>query len=80
MSCILLMLRNDDNFIHLGDLYELFYHAGSKGWISLGKQTADSLELHYDGVPEGALLWLRNHTRGKEERCFYMRDGKQIFI
>lgn len=80
IGSFLLMPRNDDNFIHLGDLYELFYHAGSEGWISLGKQTADSLELHYDGVPEGALLWLRNHTRGKEERCFYMRDGKQIFI
>lgn len=80
INSFLLMPRNDDNFIHLGDLYELFYHAGSKGWISLGKQTADSLELHYDGVPEGALLWLHNHTRGKEERCFYMRDGKQIFI
>ena len=75
-----LMPRNDDNFIHLGDLYELFYHAGNKGWISLGRQTAESQKLYYDGVPEGALLWLHNHTRGKEERCFYMRDGKQIFI
>lgn len=42
ISSFLLILRNDDNFIHLGDLYELFYHAGSKGWVSLGKQTADS--------------------------------------
>ena len=80
ITSFLLMPRNDDNFIHLGDLYELFYHGGSKGWISLGKQKAEKLVLHYDGVPEGALLWLRNHTRGKEERCFYMKDGKQIFM
>ena len=60
--------------------YELFYHGGIKGWISLGKQIAEGTELYYEGVPDGALLWLHNHTRGKEERCFYMKDGKQLFI
>lgn len=72
--------RNDDNFIRLGDLYELFYHDGVKGWISIGKQIAKDTKLYYESVPEGALLWLRNHTRGKEERCFYMEEGKQIFV
>ena len=72
--------RNDDNFIHLGDLYELFYHAGCKGWLSLGLQIAKDTELQYKNVPSGAILWLHNHTRGKEERCFYMKDEKQIFI
>ena len=77
--CVLIP-RNDDNFIHPGDVYELFYHDGTKGWKSLGKREATGLELHYDNVPGNALLWLRNHTRGKEERCFYMENGKQIFI
>lgn len=39
--------------------------------------------MNYNNVVQlikGALLWLHNHTRGKEEQCFYMRDGKQIFI
>ena len=80
LSHFILIPRNDDNYIHLGDRYELFYHGGIKGWISLGKQIAEGTELYYEGVPDGALLWLHNHTRGKEERCFYMKDGKQLFI
>jgi hypothetical protein len=30
-------------------------------------------------MPENALLWLRNHTRGREEQVFYIKDGKQVF-
>lgn len=71
--------RNDDNFIHLGDRYELFYQNGLKGWVSLGRQTADSTCLLYDNVPDNALLWLHDCTRGKEERPFYYKNGKQIF-
>lgn len=74
-----LIPRNDDNYIHLGDEYELYYHGGIAGWKSLGRRVAERTELHYDNVPQGALLWLRNHTRGKEERCFYIAAGKQIF-
>lgn len=73
------MPRNDDNFIHLGDMFELFYQNGIKGWVSLGKQIADSTYLSYENVPDNALLWLHNCTRGKEERPFYYKDGKQIF-
>lgn len=54
--------RNRDNFIRKGDLYELFY-AQTNGWESLGKQTATSDSLSYN-APEGALLYLRNHSRG----------------
>lgn len=72
--------RNDDNFIRPGDTYELFYHQGRNGWISLGKQRAQGTILYYEAVPTGALLWLRNWTRGKEERCFYMDNEKQFFI
>ena len=71
--------RNDDNFIHIGDSYELFYHGGQKGWISLGKQKALGLQLYYENVPANALLWLHDETRGKEEQVFYYKDGKQIF-
>lgn len=76
----LLIPRNDDNFIHPGDLYELFYHDGVRGWVSLGSRIAEDTLLHFENVPEGALLWLHNHTRGKEERCFYMENGRQIFV
>lgn len=67
--------RNRDNFIRKGDLYELFY-AQTNGWESLGKQTATSDSLSYN-APEGALLYLRNHSRGNDERIFEMVDGKQ---
>ena len=73
------MPRNDDNFIHLGDTYELYYYDKHRKWKSLGRQTAKEMTIYYDNVPEGALLILRNHTRGRQERCFYMKNGEQIF-
>ncbi len=69
--------KNDDNFIVPGEEYELFWWDGA--WLSLGRKTADRRWLDYDNVPEGALLLLRDHTKGKEERPFIYRDGKQVF-
>jgi hypothetical protein len=71
--------RTDDNFVRPGDVYELHYHAGIDGWISMGKQKAEQLYLKYEDVPADALLWLQNHTRGQEEQVFYMKDGRQVF-
>jgi len=76
---IMFIPRSDDNFINPGETYELFYNMGDKGWKSLGKQIAETDELHYS-TPKGALLWLRNLTKGKEEHIFYMKDGKQVFV
>jgi hypothetical protein len=76
---IVVIPRNDDNYIHIGDIYELFFHNGKKGWKSLGKQKATSNIIKFTSVPSNALLWLHNHTRGTEERPFYMRNGKQVF-
>lgn len=70
--------RNDDNYISPGDTYELFYQDGTNGWKSLGKQTAETQKLIYN-VPQNALLWLRNRTKGKEEQVFIYKDGKQYF-
>lgn len=67
--------RNRDNFIRKGDHYELFY-ADAEGWQSLGSQIATSDSLVYQ-VPKGALLYLKNRTRGCDERIFEMVDGKQ---
>ncbi len=76
---IVFLPRNDDNFIHLGDTYELFYQDGLRGWVSLGKKIANTPYLHYKDIPENSLLWLHNISRGKEERPFYLENGKQIF-
>lgn len=69
--------RNRDNYIRIGDEYELFYYA-PKGWQSAGRQIAQSDSVLYS-APEGALLYLHNHTRGHDERIFEYIDGKQRF-
>lgn len=67
--------RNDDNFIRIGDTYELVYQNDRGEWVSLGRQTAAKDTLYYD-VPPGALLWLKNHTRGEAEEVFeYTKEG-----
>lgn len=71
--------RNDDNFIHIGDTYELFYQDGIKGWASLGKQRAKTNKLFFNNVPQNTLLWLHDMTRGQEEQVFYYKGKKQIF-
>ena len=73
------LFRNDDNSIRTGDMYELFYFT-PQGWVSCGvKQGNESQCLVYEHVPQGALLWLRNQTRGKEERIFTYKDNQQIW-
>jgi len=69
--------RNDTNNIEPNNLYELFYW--DKGWESLGKQRAKDNFLNYENVPKNSLFWLRNLTKGKEERIFTYDKGKQIW-
>ncbi|KKB56703.1 discoidin domain-containing protein [Parabacteroides gordonii] len=75
---ILFSPRNDDNYVWPGDEYELFYQDGINGWKSLGTQTASGRVLNYL-VPDNALLWLRDWTKGREEQVFIHKDGKQYF-
>lgn len=73
------IFRNDDNYIRPGDQYELFYF--SKNYIiSLGVQTGTANKvLEFNKVPQGALLWLHNRTRGNEERIFIYENNEQIW-
>ena len=71
--------RNDDNNIFPGDLYELFYYHFPEGWISLGKQQAQREFLIYEQVPAGGLYWLRDLTKGREERIFTWENGRMNF-
>ena len=77
ISHIVFYPKNDGNFVIPGDKYDLFYY--NEGWLSLGVQAAYGFSLVYDGVPENALLLLKNKTRGNEERIFTYEDGKQIW-
>ncbi|MBO7111825.1 MAG: hypothetical protein J6W18_07740 [Bacteroidaceae bacterium] len=69
--------RSDDNDVCPGNEYELFYFSG-KSWRSLGYQIATGNSLHYEEVPLNTLLWLKNYTRGQNERPFIVRDGGEI--
>jgi len=73
------LIRNDDNGIRKGHLYELFFCKNGV-WTSLGKKRAilDD-ELIYKNVPLGALYWLRDLTKGHEERIFEYKKGKVIW-
>ena len=75
---IIYLPRSDDNNIRRGDEYELFYRTES-GWRSLGKQLAKDIALTFDSVPDNALLWLRDRTRGQEERIFSYENDEQIW-
>lgn len=70
--------RTDDNTIVPGQTYELFYFA-PEGWRSLGKQIATGYVLYYDHAPVNALFWLRNLTKGVEERIFTYEDDRQVW-
>jgi hypothetical protein len=71
--------RNVRNFIERGDTYELFYERRGQ-WHSAGRQVATSDSLLYT-VPQGALLYLKNHSRGKDERLFeYKYDERRQYF
>lgn len=67
--------RSDDNDVCPGNEYELFYFNGNN-WRSLGYQKAESNVLHFDDIPLNTLLWMRNYTRGNDERPFIIKDGE----
>lgn len=79
ISTIRYIIRNDDNGIRKGHEYELFYMDKGR-WKSLGKQTAtEDDRLLYEQIPEGALYWLRDYTKGREERIFEIKDHTVIW-
>lgn len=70
-------LWNDCNRVAKGHNYELFYF--DYDWHSLGQQRAVCDSLSYTNVPQNALLLLRDYTKGKEERVFIYKNGKQFW-
>ena len=69
--------RGDDNDICPGNEYELLCFRGDD-WYSLGCQIAKDNYLHYDNIPTNTLLWIRNHTRGNDERPFIVTSDYSI--
>lgn len=78
ISKINLIAVNDDNYIVPNEVYELFY-MDRDGWVSMGVKMATKDIIEFDDVPSGALYWLGNLTKGKEERIFTYEKGNQIW-
>lgn len=76
---IMFLPRNDDNFIQVKELYELYYYSNGE-FISLGQRIGDqSHVLRYDNVPGNSILLLRNHSKGSEERIFTWENETQVW-
>ena len=45
--------------------------------LELKRQRGETIEFL---APSGALLWLRDKTRGKEEQVFIYENGRQWFV
>ena len=79
MTRIRYLCHNDDNFIRNNESYELYYWKNGV-WKSLGQRTGDDNQiLKYSNVPVHALLLLRNHTKGSEERIFTYDHDHQVW-
>jgi len=70
--------RGDGNDITPGDTHELLYWDEHQ-WVSLGRRKANDIVLIYKNVPVNTIYWIRNHSRGKDERIFTYENGKQIW-
>jgi hypothetical protein len=65
------------NKIFPNNNYEVFYW--NKGWISMGKQLAQSDSLVYKNAPINSLFYIRNLDAGFQERIFTMENSKQVW-
>jgi hypothetical protein len=70
--------RGDGNDVTPGDVHELLYWCDNL-WNTLGKRTANDIVLVYENVPVNTIYWIRNHSRGKDERIFTYENGKQVW-
>ena len=78
VAAVFLVPPTDDNFVMPAQEYELLYFAGKEGWKSAGRKMSEEFSVGFE-APKGALLWLRNLTKGREEQIFIWRQGRQQF-
>ncbi|GHT88497.1 hypothetical protein FACS189474_3840 [Bacteroidia bacterium] len=67
--------RGDGNDITPGDIHELLYWDGRQ-WVSMGQKKAIDIKLIYENVPAGTMYWIRNLSRGRDERIFSYENGE----
>lgn len=70
--------KNADNIIKPHENYELM--VWNNGWKSLENTYSQYNYLEFDNLSTQKLYWLRNHSRGREEVPFIIRNGEAAFI
>ncbi len=73
-----IIAKNDDNYINIGDDYELLLF-NEYQWQSIARLRATTNSLTFRGLPKNGLFLLKDHSKGKEERIFTIENGRQIF-
>lgn len=67
----------DLNFVENKHMYELYYF--DKEWHLIERVYSKGNSLTFNEIPAGALLLLKDKTKGVEERIFEYKNGKQIW-
>ncbi|WP_282074594.1 hypothetical protein [Maribacter aquivivus] len=70
------LFRNSFNSIEPGDNYSLYYW--DSGWKLIERKKATKDYIVFD-APENAVLLLKNISKGKVNKIFIYKNGKQIF-
>lgn len=78
ITCLKKYPLDPSNMIKIGDSYELFFWDNNK-WNTLGQKVATAQQITFSGVPQNALLLLKDVSRGKQERVFTYENNQQIF-
>jgi hypothetical protein len=80
VSAVRMAPKNADNIIKPEEDYELMVWENNTGWESLRRVYSQYNYLEFKELSSNRLYWLRNHSRGKEEVPFIIREGKVSFI
>lgn len=70
--------KNADNIVKPNENYELM--VWENGWQSLANTYSQYNYLDYPDLRTDRLYWLRNHSRGREEVPFIIRNGEPSFV
>ena len=71
---------NADNGFTPGHRYELYHWTNAHGWTLHSSHVAQADSLTVRQVPKGALLCLKDTSKGQEEMPFFYKNNTQQFI
>lgn len=70
--------RGDGNAICPGDIYELYFW-NNDNWTLIEKQKSIGVELIFYNVPRNSLLYIKNSTKGFDNRIFFYREKEMVW-